>query len=279
MFCTGKAKASLGSCAQLIVFFEIFVTAGFSFGCFWISCLHLQILFLLLRSGLSKGFVFCDSAALVLVSPVHVQDVLKPFFVLPPEIYPSRSCFLPARHRVPVRTVLSWRATTGRFFVLDSRRPCQSRSDLRHFLLELAGHRFLPPFSCSSLPVIDFCCRSPASVGVPWPVCFSSVSSVLFCPSSPCYLPPEPCSVLASVVFCSCFDSCCRCSPRSCSHWIKGSSFPHSCRVLIVVSRSRTTGARWNMREAVGLILSVVVSLLTLLAPIHVFRSDSVFLS
>jgi hypothetical protein len=110
MFCTVKAKASLGSCAQLTVFFEsvffeIVVTAGLQLN------LPLQILFLLLRSGLSKGFVFCDSAALVFVSPVHAQDALKPFFILPPEIFPSHSCFLPARHRVPARTVLSWCAT------------------------------------------------------------------------------------------------------------------------------------------------------------------------
>jgi hypothetical protein len=136
-----KAKASLGSCAQLTVFFEIVVTAGFS-----ISCLRLQILFLLLWSGLRKGFVFRDSAGLVLVSPVHAQDALKPFFVLPPEIFPSRSCISAARHRVGAQTVLSWRATLVQFFMLDSRRLCRSRSDLRRFLLEL-----LPPFSCFGL--------------------------------------------------------------------------------------------------------------------------------
>jgi hypothetical protein len=104
-----KAEASLDSCAQLTIFLEIVVTAGlFLFGCFSISCIGVQILFLLLGSGLSKGFVFCDSIALVFVSPVHAQDALKPSFVLPSMIFSFRLVFsLLVRHRVPARAVLS----------------------------------------------------------------------------------------------------------------------------------------------------------------------------
>jgi hypothetical protein len=87
-----KAEASLDSCAQLTIFLEIVVTAGFFlFGCFSISCIGVQILFLLLGSGLNKGFVFCDSIArLRLPGPRagRIEAVLR---------FAVRDFFLPAR--------------------------------------------------------------------------------------------------------------------------------------------------------------------------------------